>query len=461
MAHNFTDAEVKVREATSNDPWGPSNSQMADIADLTHDETALNEIMQMIWKRLNDGKNWRHVYKGLVLLDYIIRAGSEKVAELCKEKIFKIIALKDFYIELQNKDQGANVREKAKAILSLISDDELLKNERVKALEIKERFDIIKAGSSICSESVKNTGLSKQGGGEEDQKLGATGCKLRLEVKYKIIQDRTISSSTDPRVDETSQSCVEEDVTLGDEDFKLQEANIEDNADDSDAIMSLALERRKLEESRDGDMRNVVLEADSTYNDVFDTESSGPQKQIEINVDPWNLQDTPRLSLTEVTDSIPSNPLNCLRVYPMSPNKESQRLINQQCSPNKVWSYSGSWDKQERALGQTFHVVREQNSSDPWGLQVVSETTSASMGSLLDLSIEEKVPSNLNESSLCKSRATSSATLQFLEKHSNLINLDCLTPSQASHSSNPFLARKPSMNKLQKEHSKHNWQVSL
>ena len=38
------------------------------------------EIMQMIWKRLNDhGKNWRHVYKALVLLEYLIKTGSEKV----------------------------------------------------------------------------------------------------------------------------------------------------------------------------------------------------------------------------------------------------------------------------------------------------------------------------------------------------------------------------------------------
>ena len=35
----------------------------------------------MIWKRLNDhGKNWRHVYKALVLLEYLIKTGSEKVA---------------------------------------------------------------------------------------------------------------------------------------------------------------------------------------------------------------------------------------------------------------------------------------------------------------------------------------------------------------------------------------------
>lgn len=54
---------AKVREATSNDPWGPSSSQMADISDLTYNVVACNEILTMLWKRLNDDKNWRHVYK--------------------------------------------------------------------------------------------------------------------------------------------------------------------------------------------------------------------------------------------------------------------------------------------------------------------------------------------------------------------------------------------------------------
>ena len=53
---------------------------MSEIADLTYNMVAFSEIMQMIWKRLNDhGKNWRHVYKALVLLEYLIKTGSEKV----------------------------------------------------------------------------------------------------------------------------------------------------------------------------------------------------------------------------------------------------------------------------------------------------------------------------------------------------------------------------------------------
>ncbi|KAK2089212.1 hypothetical protein P7K49_035119 [Saguinus oedipus] len=69
IVHNYSEAEIKVREATSNDPWGPSSSLMSEIADLTYNVVAFSEIMSMIWKRLNDhGKNWRHVYKVSALL---------------------------------------------------------------------------------------------------------------------------------------------------------------------------------------------------------------------------------------------------------------------------------------------------------------------------------------------------------------------------------------------------------
>ena len=35
VVYNYTDAEVKVRDATSNDPWGPSGSVMSEIAEYT------------------------------------------------------------------------------------------------------------------------------------------------------------------------------------------------------------------------------------------------------------------------------------------------------------------------------------------------------------------------------------------------------------------------------------------
>ncbi|XP_062389209.1 epsin-3 isoform X2 [Sardina pilchardus] len=147
IVNNYTDAEIKVREATSNDPWGPPTSLMAEIADMTFNVVAFTEVMGMIWKRLNDhGKNWRHVYKALMLLDYLIKTGSERVAQQCKENIYAIQTLRDFqYIDRDGQDQGIHVRERAKQLVSLIRDDERLRQERAQAHKTRERM----AGTSM------------------------------------------------------------------------------------------------------------------------------------------------------------------------------------------------------------------------------------------------------------------------------------------------------------------------
>ncbi|XP_078691311.1 epsin-2-like isoform X2 [Branchiostoma floridae x Branchiostoma belcheri] len=182
VVHNYTEPQVKVREATSNDPWGPSSSLMTEIADLTYHVVAFSEIMSMIWKRLNDhGKNWRHVYKSLVLLDYIIKTGSERVAQQCKENIFAIQTLKDFqFIDRDGKDQGVNVREKSKQLVALLKDDERLKQERQRALKAKERFAQANTGigsssPQLFSETQEGKGASSSPYRADDTNFGDVG----------------------------------------------------------------------------------------------------------------------------------------------------------------------------------------------------------------------------------------------------------------------------------------------
>lgn len=160
VVHNYTEVEIKVREATSNDPWGPSSSIMAEISDLTYQVQPFPEIMAMLWKRLSDhGKNWRHVYKSLMLLDYLVKTGSERVAAQCKENIYCITTLKDFqFVDRDGKDQGANVRERAKQLVSLLQDEDRLRSEREKSLKNKERFS--KSTTGIGSHSTQQIGYS-------------------------------------------------------------------------------------------------------------------------------------------------------------------------------------------------------------------------------------------------------------------------------------------------------------
>ncbi|KAI6015326.1 hypothetical protein F5J12DRAFT_904568 [Pisolithus orientalis] len=146
IAKNYTkgysDTQAKVRDATSNDPWGPSGTQMNELAQLTYNQNDFVEIMEMLDKRLNDkGKNWRHVFKSLTVLDYLLHAGSENVVLYFKDNLYIIKTLKEFqYIDEDGKDCGANVRQKAKDITNLLSDAGRLREERRSRANMRDRM---------------------------------------------------------------------------------------------------------------------------------------------------------------------------------------------------------------------------------------------------------------------------------------------------------------------------------
>ncbi|KAI8986529.1 hypothetical protein BDB01DRAFT_613804 [Pilobolus umbonatus] len=131
-AKGFSDVQIKVREATSNDPDGPSPHLMNEIAQLTNNKQDFLEIMDMLDKRLNDkGRNWRHVYKALIVLDYCLHEGSENVVLYTKENLYVVKTLKEFqHIDEYGKDVGYNVRQKAKELTDLLLDVDRLKTER-------------------------------------------------------------------------------------------------------------------------------------------------------------------------------------------------------------------------------------------------------------------------------------------------------------------------------------------
>ena len=82
----------KVREATNDDPWGPSGAQMQEIASFTFAYEAFPEAVGMLWKRLlqDNKQNWRRVYKSLLLLDYLLKNGSERVVTSAREHIYDL-----------------------------------------------------------------------------------------------------------------------------------------------------------------------------------------------------------------------------------------------------------------------------------------------------------------------------------------------------------------------------------
>ncbi|KAG6597635.1 Clathrin interactor EPSIN 2 [Cucurbita argyrosperma subsp. argyrosperma] len=134
--------EQKVLDATSNEPWGPHGSLLADIAQATRNYHEYQMIMGVIWKRINDtGKNWRHVYKGLTVLEYLVGHGSERVIDDIREHVYQISTLSNFqYIDSSGRDQGNNVRKKSQNLVALVNDKERIVEVRQKAAANKDKF---------------------------------------------------------------------------------------------------------------------------------------------------------------------------------------------------------------------------------------------------------------------------------------------------------------------------------
>ncbi|XP_067279086.1 clathrin interactor 1 isoform X2 [Pseudorasbora parva] len=140
---NYSEIESKVREATNDDPWGPSGQLMGEIAKSTFMYEQFPEVMNMLWTRMlkDNKKNWRRVYKALLLLAYLIRNGSERVVTSAREHIYDLRSLENYhFVDENGKDQGINVRQKVKEMVEFVQDDDRLREERKKAKKNKDKY---------------------------------------------------------------------------------------------------------------------------------------------------------------------------------------------------------------------------------------------------------------------------------------------------------------------------------
>ncbi|KAG6908243.1 hypothetical protein DXG01_005637, partial [Tephrocybe rancida] len=122
LTNGYTERENMVLDATSNDSAAPSRSQMREIALMTYKYDTFVEVMEMLDMRLSDiGKNWRH---SLMVLEYILRRGSENVLLFLRDNIENILMLGRFeYIDNTGEDHGVHVRQQAAELVRLVRRD--------------------------------------------------------------------------------------------------------------------------------------------------------------------------------------------------------------------------------------------------------------------------------------------------------------------------------------------------
>lgn len=93
--------------------------------------------------------------KAMTLMEYLIKTGSERVSQQCKENMYAVQTLKDFqYVDRDGKDQGVNVREKAKQLVALLRDEDRLREERAHALKTKEKLAQTATGEACRPQEV-------------------------------------------------------------------------------------------------------------------------------------------------------------------------------------------------------------------------------------------------------------------------------------------------------------------
>nr|XP_010338210.2 epsin-2 isoform X2 [Saimiri boliviensis boliviensis] len=334
IVNNYSEAEIKVREATSNDPWGPSSSLMTEIADLTYNVVAFSEIMSMVWKRLNDhGKNWRHVYKALTLLDYLIKTGSERVAQQCRENIFAIQTLKDFqYIDRDGKDQGINVREKSKQLVALLKDEERLKAERAQALKTKERMAQVATGMGsnqiTFGRGSSQPNLSTSHSEQEYGKAGGSPASYH--------------GSTSPRVSSELEQARPQ--TSGEEELQLQ--------------LALAMSREVAEQEerlRRGDDLRLQMALEESRRDTVKI----PKKKEHGSL-------PQQTTLLDLMDALPSSGPTAQKAEPWGPSASTNQT-NPWGGPAASASTSDPWP----SFG-----TKPAASIDPWGAPTGTSTQS-------------------------------------------------------------------------------------
>ncbi|CAI5960351.1 unnamed protein product [Closterium sp. NIES-65] len=200
---------MRALDATTNEPWGPHGQLLVDLARASHNpydpfphsaadlaftfffgQIEYSMVMNVLWKRCQDvGKDWRHVYKALVVMEYLVAHGTERVVRDLRDRsafiqvpsfpmLRSVISLSFFYsdpsssvshpshcglrggrvqsladfqyMDSAGKDQGLNVRTKAQALLALLRDSARIAELRDRAAATRNRCVLLPPATGVC-----------------------------------------------------------------------------------------------------------------------------------------------------------------------------------------------------------------------------------------------------------------------------------------------------------------------
>jgi len=160
-AKSYAPCERDVREATSNDKKASPPLVNARIANACYDLASARLVMDMVWKRLHDSfKNWRHIYKGLLLVEFLLKAGPVHVVAEIQKNVYAIQTLTTFtYVSPKSGvDKGQHVREASANALKLLQNEALLRREREVGVRNHQRYTEVMGDKARAKAGPKQKG---------------------------------------------------------------------------------------------------------------------------------------------------------------------------------------------------------------------------------------------------------------------------------------------------------------
>ncbi|CAG8670368.1 16977_t:CDS:2, partial [Dentiscutata heterogama] len=325
---NYTEMEAKVREATNNEPWGASSTLMQEIAQGTYSYQSFNEIMTTIYKRFTEkeARQWRQIYKALQLLEYLVKHGSERVVDDARSHMGTVKIMRNFaYIDDKGKDQGVNVRSRARELAELLSDVEKIRQERRKAKANRTKY------TGVSSDAIGYGGSSSRYGGFGNDSFYYNEDRTRSRYdepdsqwqsdysradRNSFNEERRTSSSSASRLSQTSNKKIAEPSTAATNLDEPATANTEINLFDFDDAPNT--NPNSAPQSDFGAMQTAFIDDD--FQDFQSAPLTTPSQRSSISMNSTNLTglqftSAPKTNIQPVNNSnVPKNNTNAPQV---------------------------------------------------------------------------------------------------------------------------------------------------
>ncbi|XP_071493855.1 clathrin interactor 1-like [Diadema antillarum] len=214
--------------------------------------------------------------KSLLLLQYLILNGSERVVTSAREHLYDLKGLESYsFLDEFNRDQGLNVRQKVKDIIKLIQDDEALRAKRKQARKAKDKY----------------TGYegSTEGGGYSDRydRQPKSSWLRNRDNENELDEEwnrKSAGDKTSRKGDESDESPAEYVDDESDEDAKPSSQNknsrfeFRDEEEKEERITSTTTTERRTKTTKKRSGKRVDLGAAAVYA-AEAKEDSGPASQ--------------------------------------------------------------------------------------------------------------------------------------------------------------------------------------